>query len=142
MPYIHQIKFVCPFIAFHHSSTSKACNHGDFCLVLKIVFYIKRLSYSLNLCLDKYGSMIINESTTFRILLISYCNFSMDLLQVAWVLSFFQVSSSRWCIMTRIFSLSLNVSFSCTYTYPCKLSLSHYKATDWISKSFAYFFTT
>jgi hypothetical protein len=55
-------------------------------------------------------------------------------------LSFSRTTSFFWCIMCWIFSLSFKISFSCTYTSPCRPSLFRCKAINWISRSYAYFF--
>jgi hypothetical protein len=41
------------WIKFHQVSTLNACNCKDFYLVLIILFYINKLSYSFNMCLDR-----------------------------------------------------------------------------------------
>lgn len=103
------------------------------------MFCINNLSYSFSLYLDKYGSMVMIKFTTLFYLVASYCNFWIDLLHIAWVMSSFTTSYCL-CIVIWSYSLNLKISISCTCTCHWKLSLFHCKAIDLISILFAYFF--
>jgi hypothetical protein len=61
MSYTSFCRMCC--IIFHQTLMFDAPNSMNFCLVLKMVFYTSKLSYSLSQCLEIYGSMLVGWFT-------------------------------------------------------------------------------